>query len=61
MRTAQIWISAPDPNDGYCVEIVEPLSRRNREPVSIDNKWFQTIQECEDWAKSQGATSITTK
>jgi len=57
-RTARIWISAPDMLDGIFVETLEPLSPRETAFISIDNAWFHTQLECENWARLNGATEI---
>lgn len=55
---AKIWVSKPDVNDGYFVELVEPLSKRDTSLISIDQQWFAEIMQCEAWAISKGAAKI---
>lgn len=58
MRTAKIWITAPHEEDGFFVELLEPLSSRNKDLVQLDSAWFPSTQACYEWAIANGAMKV---
>jgi hypothetical protein len=52
---ARIWVTAPDENDGYFVEII---SSNKTIEIQEDCAWFKTVQECHVWANSNGTTCV---
>jgi hypothetical protein len=49
---AIIWTSAPDPIDGYYVEL---LGKHNVIEYAV---WRATVEQCREWAMKNGATKI---
>lgn len=44
---ARIHVNAPDPKDGYYVEVVD------RDDIIIDQTWQDSILSCKIWANSK--------
>ena len=59
-RWARIWVNSPDETDGIYVELLEPMTPKSKLECQVDAVWFQTYDECEQWAYKNGATRIET-
>lgn len=60
----KIWVTAKDENDGYFVELLKQTATTKRvKPGTTvywqeSSSWHQTIEECEQWARDNGAVTI---
>lgn len=58
MKYGKLWLSVPDPNDGLCMELLEPLTPKSKKDVQVACEWFGSEADARAWATANGAQRI---